>query len=252
MPSATVIDLNSDVGEGFDGDAAILAVVTSANVACGLHAGNPALMARTVTLAAGHGVAIGAHVSYPDREGFGRRDMEIESTALRDCVSDQLGTLAEIAHSEGAQLSYVKPHGALYNRIARDHVQASAVVQAIVAFARPLALLALPDSVAMAAAREAGLDAFAEGYADRAYTADGALVSRSKPGAVIDDERAVVERAIALAGGSAVHSIDGTPVRIAPRSICIHGDTPGAARLSARIRDGLLGAGVTLAAFSLR
>jgi UPF0271 protein len=249
------IDLNSDVGEGFGvyrlgDDARILKVVTSANIACGFHAGDPTVMARTVELAAQHGVAIGAHVAYPDLAGFGRRQMEIAPDELSSIVSYQLGALDEICRRAGTRLGYVKPHGALYNRIAVDPEQAAAVVEAVAVHGSQLTLLTLPDSVAMRLAHAAGLPALAEGYADRAYAADGSLVSRTQPGSVIDDEAAVVERAVALATTGEVRAIDGTPVRVWPRSICIHGDTPGAARLSSEIRGGLERAGVRLRAFA--
>jgi UPF0271 protein len=249
------IDLNSDVGEGFGvyrlgDDALILEVVTSANIACGFHAGDPRVMARTVELAARRGVAIGAHVAYPDLVGFGRRRMDIEPDQLSWTVSYQLGALEAICRRAGARLSYVKPHGALYNRIAVDAGQAAAVVEAIAAHGGGLTLLTLPESVAMQTARAAGLPVLPEGYADRAYTAQGGLVSRAQPGAVIDDAAVVVQRAVALATTGEVRAIDGTTVRIRPRSICIHGDTPGAARLATEIRAGLERAGVRLAAFA--
>jgi len=254
MSVAAVIDLNSDVGEGFGiytlgDDAEILDVVTSANVACGFHAGDPTVMTRTVTLAAERGVCVGAHVAYPDLAGFGRRAMDIAPAQLSACVSYQLGALDALARRAGTRVRYVKPHGALYNRIAEDEVQAGAVVEAIAAHERELTLLALPGTVAMDVARAAGVPVVAEGYADRGYTAQGRLVDRREPGAVLAEEATVVERAVALATSGEVAAVDGTSVRVEVGSICIHGDTPGAARLAAAIAGGLREAGVTLAPF---
>ena len=244
------IDLNSDVGEGAGDDAAILAVVSSANVACGGHAGDAESMTRTVAMAREHGVRVGAHVSYPDRAGFGRREIEIAPVALARSLTAQLAALSAISRRQGMPIHYVKPHGALYNRIARDAPLAELVVAEIKRFDPQLALLTLPGSDAMSAARAARLVVFAEGYADRAYTGEGRLVGRGEAGAVLSDDAAVVYRAVRLAVAGTVMSIDGRSVRVDPRSLCIHGDTPGAARLSAQIRQGLEAAGVTIASFA--
>lgn len=249
-----MIDLNSDLGEGFGvyrlgDDEAILRVVSSANVACGFHAGDPQIMAATVRAAARRGVAVGAHVSYPDRAGFGRRYLDV---APEDLVSDivyQVGALDGIARAAGTRVRYVKPHGALYNRIVDDEVQARAVVEAVGTCGGGLALLTLPASAAMAAAEAAGVPAVAECYADRAYTDEGRLVPRSEAGAVIADEAAVVARALRLAREGAVTSAGGADVYVAARSICVHGDTPGAAALAAHVRAALEAAGVGVAPF---
>ncbi|MGH9062763.1 MAG: LamB/YcsF family protein [Acidimicrobiales bacterium] len=249
-----MIDLNSDLGEGsgayrLGDDEQILGVVSSANVACGFHGGDPQVMARTVRTAAGRGVVLGAHVSYPDRAGFGRRDLDVAPDDLVADVVYQIGALAGIARIAGSRVRYVKPHGALYNRIAVDEVQARAVVEGIAAYDRSLALLTLPGSVAMRLADAAGVPTVAECFADRAYTSDGRLVPRREPGAVIDDEAAVVARAIQMATDGTVRSVDGRTVRVGARSICLHSDTPGAGRLAGRIRAGLEGAGVVVAPF---
>jgi UPF0271 protein len=250
-----VIDLNSDLGEGFavyelGDDDAILNVVTSANIACGFHGGDPRVMARTTARAAERGVVIGAHVSYPDRAGFGRRYMDIAPEELKWDVVYQMGALVGTARTADARVRYVKPHGALYNRIAVDEAQARAVVDAIVAYDRSLALLTLPGSVIQAVAEDAGLTAVTECFADRAYTSDGHLVSRSQPGAVLHDEREVVARAVEMATTGSVTSIDGEKVNVGARSICLHGDTPGAGLLAKKIRAGLEEVGVSVEPFA--
>ncbi|MGH9106747.1 MAG: LamB/YcsF family protein [Acidimicrobiales bacterium] len=250
-----MIDLNSDLGEAFGvyrlgDDDEILAVVSSANIACGFHGGDPQVMARTVRSAVERGVAIGAHVSYPDLVGFGRRDMDVAPEELTWDVVYQIGALDGVARAIGARVRYVKPHGALYNRIAVDESQAAAVVGAIAAYDRGLPLLTLPGSAAVAAAEVAGVATVAECFADRAYTAEGRLVPRGEPGAVVHDEGAVVARAVEMATHGTVKSAEGPAVRVEARSICLHGDTPGAASLAAKIRAGLEAAGVTVRAFT--
>jgi UPF0271 protein len=250
-----MIDLNSDLGEGFGvyrlgEDEEILRLVSSANIACGFHAADPQVMARTVRAAVELGVAIGAHPSYPDRVGFGRRHMDVSPDDLTWDVVYQIAALDGMAKVAGGRVSYVKPHGALYNRIAVDEAQAAAVVKAIAAYNSELILLTLPGSAAMAAAKANGLSTVSECFADRAYTADGRLVPRGQAGAVIDDEATVVSRAVEFATKGTITSRDGTLVTVRAQSICLHGDTPGAARLARAIRAGLEGAGVAITSFS--
>jgi UPF0271 protein len=249
------LDLNSDLGEGYGhwalgDDAALLEVVTSANVACGFHAGDPATIDRTVRTATEHGVAIGAQVSYPDLVGFGRREIDEAPDDLTADVLYQIGALEAFAKAAGSRVRYVKPHGALYNRIARDPVQAAAVVEAIRRYDPALPLLTLPGSAAMRAAEEAGIPAVAEGFADRAYTAEGRLVSRREPGAVLHDPGQVATRAVVMATEGRVETVDGGQVAVQVRSLCVHGDTPGAVELAKAVRAALDEAGLPLEAFA--
>jgi UPF0271 protein len=249
------VDLNSDLGEGYGrwalgDDDALLEVVTSANVACGFHAGDPATMERTVRRAVEHGVAVGAQVSYPDLVGFGRRELEVAPADLTADVLYQLGALEAFARAVGGRVRYLKPHGALYNRIARDPVQAAAVVEAIRRYDPALPLLTLPGSAAMRAAEEAGIPAVAEGFADRAYTAEGRLVSRREPGAVLHDPGQVATRAVVMATEGRVETVDGGEVAVEVRSLCVHGDTPGAVELAKAVRAALDEAGLPLEAFA--
>jgi UPF0271 protein len=249
------VDLNSDLGEGYGrwalgDDAAMLEVVTSANVACGFHAGDPATIERTVGTAVERGVAVGAQVSYPDLAGFGRREIDVVPGDLTADVLYQLGALEAFAKAAGSRVRYVKPHGALYNRIARDPVQAAAVVEAIRRYDPVLPLLTLPGSAAMEAAREAGVPTVAEGFADRAYTGEGRLVSRREPGAVLHDPERVAARAVVMATEGRVGTIDGGEVEVEVRSLCVHGDTPGAVDLARAVRAALEEAGVALEAFA--
>jgi 5-oxoprolinase (ATP-hydrolysing) subunit A len=249
------LDLNSDLGEGYGrwtlgDDAALLQVVTSANVACGFHAGDPATIDRTVRTAVEHGVAVGAQVSYPDLVGFGRREIDVPPADLTADVLYQLGALEAFARAAGGRVRYVKPHGALYNRIVRDPVQAAAVVEAIRRYDPALPLLTLPGSAAMAAAAEAGVAAVGEGFADRAYTADGRLVSRREPGAVLGDPERVAARALRMATEGRVETAGGGDVAVEVRSLCVHGDTPGAVALARAVRAALEEAGVALEAFA--
>ncbi|HEV3399079.1 MAG TPA: 5-oxoprolinase subunit PxpA [Actinomycetes bacterium] len=231
-------------------DAALLEVVTSANVACGFHAGDPATIDRTVRTAVERGVRIGAQVSYPDLAGFGRREMDVAPGDLTADVLYQLGALEAFARAAGSRVRYVKPHGALYNRIARDPVQAAAVVEAVRRYDPALPLLTLPGSAAMDAARAAGIPVVGEGFADRAYTAEGRLVSRREPGAVLHDPQRVAARAVRMATEHRVESVDGSQVEVDVRSLCVHGDTPGAVDLARRVRAALEEAGVTLEPFA--
>jgi len=249
------LDLNSDLGEGYGrwalgDDAALLEVVTSANVACGFHAGDPATIDRTVRTAVERGVAVGAQVSYPDLVGFGRREIDVPPDELTADVLYQLGALEAFAKAAGSRVRYVKPHGALYNRIARDPVQAAAVVEAIRRYDPALPLLTLPGSVAMEAAGEAGIPSVGEGFADRAYTAEGRLVSRREPGAVLHDPEQVAARAVVMATEHRVEAAGGEQVAVEVRSLCVHGDTPGAVDLARAVRTAHQHPRVTLEAFA--
>ena len=249
------MDLNSDLGEGYGrwtlgDDAALLEIVTSANVACGFHAGDPATIDRTVRTAVERGVAVGAQVSYPDLVGFGRREIDVPPGDLTADVLYQLGALEAFARAAGSRVRYVKPHGALYNRIVRDPVQAAAVAEAIRRYDPGLPLLTLPGSAAAAAAAEAGIEAVGEGFADRAYTGAGRLVSRREPGAVLDDPGRVAARAARMATEGRVGTVDGGEVAVEVRSLCVHGDTPGAVELARAVRAALEAAGVVLEAFA--
>jgi UPF0271 protein len=249
------LDLNADLGEGFGvwrlgDDLALLDVITSANVACGFHAGDPTTMRRVCAVAADRGVVIGAQVGYRDLQGFGRRDIAIDPDELAADVLYQLGALDACARAAGTGVRYVKPHGALYNAAAGDRAKADAITAAIAAFDRSLPLLALPGSAMEDAAHAAGLSFVAEAFADRAYLPNGRLVPRSEPGAVVDDPYEVVARAAAFALHHRVTAADGTVLPLEPRSLCVHGDTPGAVYLAREIRRTLVDAGVTLAPFT--
>ncbi|MFE9102815.1 LamB/YcsF family protein [Actinomadura geliboluensis] len=248
-----VIDINADLGEGFGiwelgDDLALLDVITSANVACGFHAGDPLIMRRVCAAAVARGVTIGAQVSYRDLAGFGRREMDVAASELTAEVLYQIAALDGIARAEGGRVAYVKPHGALYNRVSRDPVQAGAVVEAVRAYDPSLPLLTLPGSAVHGVAE--GLTVVAECFADRAYTPSGGLVSRREPGAVVHDEDAVVQRAVRMAVDGTVVAVDGSEVSLKARSICVHGDTPGAVSLAQSVRSALSGAGVALESFA--
>jgi UPF0271 protein len=255
MSGRPTIDLNSDLGEGYGvwrlaDDSALLGIITSANVACGFHAGDPTTMREAVTAAASNGVAVGAHVSFPDRRGFGRRDMAIPPHEVSDDVVYQLGALDALAQAHGTRVTFVKPHGALYNRMAVDRVLADAVVEAIGSFEKSLPLVTLPGSEAHAAARAAGLEAIAEAFADRAYDGDGRFVPRDRPGAVISDADTVAARAVRMATEHVVETVDGDVIELEAQTLCVHGDSPGSVALATAIRAGLERAGFTLAPFS--
>ena len=248
------MDINSDLGESYGAwrmgdDMAMLAIVTSANVACGFHAGDPAGILQTLKAAAAHGVAVGAHVAYPDLVGFGRRNMDPTSAELVADVIYQIGALQGLARAAGTRVRYVKPHGALYNTIAHDERQASDVIAAMQAADPQLTLLALAGSPLVERARARGLAVVAEAFADRAYNDDGSLVSRRLPGAVLHDPDAVAERMLQWVERGELPSISGRPVRIEADSICVHGDSPGAVEMARRIRARLAAAGVPLAPF---
>ena len=250
-----IIDLNSDVGESFGNwemgdDAAIFRSVSSANVACGFHAGDPSTIAGTCRDAVAAGVTIGAHVGYRDLAGFGRRFLDCSPTELADDVLYQLGALQALAQAAGARIRYVKPHGALYNTIVHHEAHAQAVVDAVRAFGGDLPLLLLPGSVALAKAAAAGLRGVAEAFADRAYNPDGTLVSRREPGAVLHDTDLVVANMVRLAQTGKITAIDGSIIRVDAESICVHGDTPGSVAMAAAVRAGLESAGVTVRSFA--
>ena len=250
-----VIDLNADLGEGFGiwrlgDDDALLDVVTSANVACGFHAGDPTTMRRVCAAAAARGVSIGAQVGYRDLAGFGRRRIDVAPEDLAADVLYQLGALDACAIAAGSRVGYVKPHGALYNTAADDPVQAAAVAEAVAAYDATLPLLGLPGSALADAAARAGLPFVVEAFADRGYLATGRLAPRSEEGAVVHDVDTVVARAVDLALTGRVTALDGTVVDVAPASLCLHGDTPGAVGLARAVRSALADAGVPLAAFA--
>lgn len=247
------VDLNADLGESFGNyvigdDEAILASISSANVAAGFHAGDPSVLRRTVRLARSWNVAIGAHPSFPDLTGFGRREMKMADWEVEDAVLYQIASVAGVAKAEGAALRHVKPHGALYNQAARDPILARAIVRAITAFDGTLALYAPPGSELAAEGTRAGIRVVLEGFADRLYDTNGHLVSREVQGAVIDDAEAAARQAVGLAVDGAVIARGGGRLPLAVESICIHGDRPGAALRARRVRAALQAAGVTVAA----
>jgi UPF0271 protein len=249
------IDLNADLGESYGAwsmgdDAALLGIVTSANIACGFHAGDPLTMARTVAAAAERGVRIGAHIGYRDRDGFGRRFIDLDPAELRAETVYQLGALAGACRAAGTTLNYVKPHGALYHAITTTPAQAQAVVSAIVAFDDSLPLLGLPDTVATRLAAAAGLRTVVEAFADRAYAVDGSLVPRGEPGAVLHDPQVVASRMVALVTTGRVEASNGSPVTVSADSLCVHGDSPNAVELARAVREALEAAGVDLRPFA--
>lgn len=252
MPS---IDINSDLGESFGAwsmgdDDAMLDIVTSANVACGFHAGDPAGILRTLKAAAARQVSIGAHVSYPDKVGFGRRNMDVASDELTADVIYQIGALQGLAQAAGTRVSYVKPHGALYNTIAHDRRQALAVIAAIRAVDSRLVLVALAGSSLIELACEQGLTCIAEAFADRAYTPEGTLVSRREPGAVLHDPQLIAQRMLRLVEDGTLEAIDGSITRIQADSICVHGDSPAAVAMARELRRVMEQANMRLQAFA--
>ena len=249
------MDINSDLGESFGAwrmgdDAAMLGIVTSANVACGFHAGDPAGILETLRAAAQHGVAVGAHVAYPDLVGFGRRNMDPTSQELVADVIYQIGALQGLAAAAGTRVRYVKPHGALYNTIAQDERQANDVITALLAVDPGLTLMARAGSPLIGWARARGLRVVAEAFADRAYQPDGQLVSRREAGAVLHDPDLVAARMLRLATEGVIEAVDGSSLRLEAGSICVHGDSPGAVAVARQIRETLVQAGVTIAPFT--
>jgi 5-oxoprolinase (ATP-hydrolysing) subunit A len=249
------IDLNSDLGEGYGvwtlgDDEALLGIVTSANVACGFHAGNPNILRRVCHEAADRGVVIGAQVGYDDLAGFGRRAMDMEPLALTNDVIYQIAALDGFARVAGTQVRYVKPHGALYNTVVHDVVQATAVVEAILLYDASLPVMGLPGSALLTIAAKAGLRTVTEAFADRGYTPEGTLVPRSQPGALLHDPQHVAERMIRMMTTGQVEASDGTNVTIQADSICVHGDSPGAVDMAVAVRQALATAGVDIRAFA--
>ena len=250
------VDLNADVGESFGAytlghDAALMASITSANIAAGFHAGDPSVLRATIRLAKTHGVAIGAHPGFPDLAGFGRRELHVTPREAEDFILYQIAAVAGVAAAEGAALTHVKAHGALFNMAARDRSLADALARAVAAFDRSLRVFAPPHSEMVNAARALGLPIAIEVFADRAYEADGQLASRQKPGAVIHDVEIVVARAVSLTADRAVTTLDGSRLQVDADTMCIHGDTPGSGRLAAAVRAGLEAAGVAVKAIGV-
>ncbi|GAB7192382.1 5-oxoprolinase subunit PxpA [Kineococcus sp. NUM-3379] len=249
------MDLNSDLGESFGrwvlgDDEAVLEVVTSANVACGFHAGDPTVLRRTCEEAARRGVVIGAQVGYRDLAGFGRRFVDVEPADLTNDVLYQLGALEAFARVAGTRVAYVKPHGALYNTVVHHEAQAAAVVEAVRRYDPALAVLGLPGSRFLDLAGRAGLRTVAEAFADRAYTPEGTLVSRREPGAVLHDAGEIARRCVRMARDGEVEAVDGSVVPVAVGSVCVHGDTPGAVAIARAVRAALEEAGIRVAPFT--
>ncbi len=249
------VDLNSDLGESYGvwtlgDDEAMLAVVSSANVACGFHAGDPSTLRAVCRAAAQRGVAIGAQVSFPDLMGFGRRHLAIEPDALEDLILYQIGALDGIARAAGTRVSYIKPHGALYHAANADPAQAQAVVAAARSYSDDLAILGLPDSELLAAADRSGLNPIAEAFADRSYRRDGSLVPRSEPGAVLNDPELIAARILHLIERHEILTIDGNRIPLRAESICIHSDTDAAVEIAIAVRRVLSEAGVSITNFA--
>ncbi|PRX48358.1 UPF0271 protein [Prauserella shujinwangii] len=249
------IDLNSDLGEGFGAwslgdDDALLDIVSSANVACGFHAGDPSVLRRVTERAAERGVAIGAQVGYRDLAGFGRRFIDVDPHDLVNDIIYQIGALDGFARIAGSRVRYVKPHGALYNAVVAHAEQAAAVVEAVRRYDPGLPVLGLPGSQLLSRAEAAGLRVVEESFADRAYTPEGTLVPRRERGAVVHEPDAVVQRSVRMATEGAVTAVDGSVVTVRPRSLCVHGDTEGAVEIARRVREALREAGVTVRPFA--
>ncbi|WP_211231009.1 LamB/YcsF family protein [Streptomyces sulphureus] len=249
------MDLNSDLAEGFGrwelgDDEALLAIVTSANVACGYHAGDATVIRRACEQAAHHGVAVGAQVGYRDLPGFGRRFIDVPPPELTNDVLYQIGALDGLARVSGTRVRYVKPHGALYNALVHHAEQAAAVVEAVRAWDPECAVLGLPGSQWLAQAERAGLPVHREAFADRAYTPEGTLVPRREPGAVLHDPQEIADRCVRIAAGEPITAIDGSALRVTADSLCVHGDSPGAVQIAEAVRDRLRSEGVALRSFA--
>lgn len=230
----TTMDINADVGEGFD-DEGLLPIVSSINIACGFHAGDASTMRRLCALAVDYGIAIGAHTGYADREGFGRRRLDIDAQTLSDDVTYQVGALVACAASAGAKVTYAKPHGEMYNRAAADAEHAQAIVAGISATGLAIGVLGPPGSRLLEAAAKAGLPTYGEGFADRAYAPDGSLVGRSEPDAVLD-QAAAAQQALSIARDGSVRTRDGSRLRLSAQSLCVHSDSPGAVEIATAVR----------------
>ncbi|MGI9003877.1 MAG: LamB/YcsF family protein [Pseudonocardia sp.] len=249
-----MVDLNSDLGESFGrwvlgDDDAMLDVVTSANVACGFHAGDPSTLRRTCELAVECGVVVGAQVSYHDLAGFGRRFIDVDPVQLTDEIVYQIGALDGMCRMAGTTVRYVKPHGGLYNAVVDHEAHAGAVVAAVRAYDASLPVLGLPGSMLLQAADAAGLRTVREFFVDRAYTPEGTLVPRSEPGALLSDPEEVTARLLRMVTDGVVTAVDGTDVRVSAESACVHGDSPGAVSMAQAVRAGLRRAGIKLRAF---
>lgn len=242
------IDLNADLGEGCGSDEALLALISSANIACGWHAGDASTMLQTVQWALAKGVAIGAHPSYPDRENFGRTEMQRDPRDIYADVLYQIGALAAIVSAQGGRLAHVKAHGALYNQAARNRAQAQAIVDAVRDFDPRLTFFGLAGSVMIEVAREAGLTVKEEVFADRGYNPDGSLVRRGTPGALLDDDEAVLSQTLSMVRDHKVRAIDGQWIPIQADTVCLHGDGPHALAFAQRIRDRLREEGIAVRA----
>lgn len=251
----STIDLNCDLGEGFGAwtmgdDEALLSIVTSANIACGFHAGDPSIMRRLCDVAAENGVAIGAHVGYRDLVGFGRRNIEMSESDLANEIVYQIGALDGFARMAGMPVSYVKPHGALYNTIAVEPVYARALAEAVLRYNPALKVVGLAGSSGLRDVHDAGVNTVAEAFADRAYSVDGHLVPRGTTGAVLHDVDAIAARCAELARSGEIESIDGTKVHVSAQTICVHGDTPGAVAIARQVRETLVAEGIELKSFA--
>lgn len=247
MDGAVAIDLNADVGEGMDDDA-LFPYVTSANVACGFHAGDPSTMDATVAEALGRGVRVGAHPGHADRPNFGRVAVELPAEEVERLVLYQVAALDGFVRSRGARLSHVKPHGALYHQASEFPDFARAIAEGVRRFDATLVLVGAPGSLLLEAGRDAGLAVAGEGFADRRYRPDGTLVSRKEEGALLTDPDEAAEQAVHLARDGFVVASDGSRVPVRPETICLHGDTPGAAAIARRVRERLADEGIAVAA----
>jgi UPF0271 protein len=253
--TTVAIDLNSDLGEGFGvwtlgDDDALLEVVTSANVACGFHAGDPDILRRVCALAAGRGVVIGAQVGYRDLHGFGRRAIDVAPPTLTNEVIYQIAALDGFARVAGTRVSYVKPHGALYNTVVHDVEQATAVVEAITLYDPSLPVMGLPGSSILDIADRAGLRTVTEAFADRGYTPQGTLVPRSEPGALLHDPWQVAERMVRMVKTGRLQASDGSDITVSASSICVHGDSPSAVKIAVAVRKALSEAGIDVRPFA--
>ncbi len=250
MDAPRTIDLNADLAEGMGDDATMLAVVTSANLCCGAHAGAPAILRAALVAAKAQGVVAGAHPGYADRVNFGRLMVAMTPVDITRMVADQVSATLAMAADVGARVAYVKPHGALYNLAADDPLVAAAIAQGVAAVDRGLVLLGLAGSAMLPAGQAAGLQVSAEAFADRAYRADGRLVARMQPQAVLHDAGLVAARAVAMVQDGAVTAIDGTRIPLRFDSLCLHGDTPGAVAIAQAVRAGLVAHGIALRPFA--
>jgi UPF0271 protein len=242
------VDLNADVGEGVGDDAAIMSYLSSANIACGYHAGNAAVMRNAITFARRHNVAVGVHPGFRDRRSFGRRELTMTPVEVEDLVSRQIHRLAEAAAEKGVRVTHVKPHGALYNMAAREGSLAGAIARAVATVDPSLLLFGLAGSRLIDEGRKAGLRTVSEVFADRSYRADGSLVPRTEPGAVLEESDIVMQRALMMVTEGAVTAVDGTRVPLEVETICIHGDTPGAVGFARQLRAALAAAGIEVVA----